>query len=47
MNKMYEHSVLGELVAIDKLNHKQEITCQILHTVPHITGYTLKGEVCF
>ena len=34
---------------IDSLTNfwpKHEITCKFLHTVPHITGYKLTGEVC-
>ena len=39
-------TVLGELVVRQTLTQTWEFTCQILHTVPHITGYKLKGEVC-
>ena len=34
---------------IDSLTNfwpKHEITCKFLHTVPHIAGYKLTGEVC-
>ena len=38
--------IIIQLPVRQTLVPQQEITCQILHTVPRITGYKLKGEVC-
>ena len=43
--KQIVYIALGELI-VWQTEPKQGITCQFLHTLPHIVGHKLKGEAC-